>query len=260
MNCDLHWDHRFESKLWLGHSRTFRDFFGSHASIVWASVLWNRSSNVAVNSAPFIVPSIPTSLEVPTAEKCTHPHAALTIPLCSVSAFHQMKKSYITFWLIWIDKDGESFSSYSGRPVSGIWQTPGGLSYLFYCVCLTFFITVHYKDLNDSAADGCPFRRFSYLCVWVTIEFLVTSLTKAFLVVNLARWSALPCNDSRNSWKYPSLTLYSTSKESWSSGETSLDLHAFIFGLKFSMSSGSCYGYVNHAQWIKINSAQMNSI
>ena len=85
--------------LWLGHSRTFRDLSRSHSCIVlavclgslscwmvnlrprlrsWA--LWSRfSSRISLYFAPFIFPSILTSLPVPAAEK--HPPSKILPPL-----------------------------------------------------------------------------------------------------------------------------------------------------------------------------------
>ena len=100
------WDsfHRFsmgfKSGLWLGRSRTFMFLFWSHSSVAlpvclgslscWninlhrcrrSFALWSRfSSRIGLYLAPFIVPSVLTSLPVPTIEK--HPHSMMLTPTC----------------------------------------------------------------------------------------------------------------------------------------------------------------------------------
>ena len=90
----------FESGLWLGRSRTFTLLFWGQSSVALAEclgllscwnvnlchsqrsfALWSRfSSRIYLNLAPFIVPSILTSLPVPAAEK--HPHYIMLPPPC----------------------------------------------------------------------------------------------------------------------------------------------------------------------------------
>ena len=89
---------RFKSGLWLGHSRTFRDLSLSHFCVVLAVCLgslsrckvnlhpslrsWTLcstfSSRISLYFAPFIFPSILTSLPVTAAEK--HPHSMMLPP------------------------------------------------------------------------------------------------------------------------------------------------------------------------------------
>ena len=90
----------FESGLGLGHSRTFTFLFWSHSSVALAGCLgslsyWNVNlhgslksfalwssffSRICLYLAPFMVPSIPTSLPVPAKEK--HPHSMMLPPPC----------------------------------------------------------------------------------------------------------------------------------------------------------------------------------
>ena len=84
------------SGLWLGHSRIFRDMSWSHSCVVlagWLGPLSCRKVNLrpslrswagfhqgSLYFAPFIFPSILTSLPVPAAEK--YPHSMILPPPC----------------------------------------------------------------------------------------------------------------------------------------------------------------------------------
>ena len=90
----------FKSWLSLGHCRTFTFMFWSHSSVALAVclgslscwnvnlhrslrsfALWSRfSSRIYLYLAPFIVPSILTSLAVPATKK--HPHSMMLPPPC----------------------------------------------------------------------------------------------------------------------------------------------------------------------------------
>ena len=100
----LGWMGSVAAQLFLGlsrdHSRTFRDLAGSYSYVVLAvclgllscwrvnlhpslrsGALWSRFySRISLYFAPFIFPSVLTSLPVPTAEK--HPHSMMLPPPC----------------------------------------------------------------------------------------------------------------------------------------------------------------------------------
>lgn len=127
--------------------------------------------------------------------------------------------------------------------LSGIWQTPGGLPCLF-TVCLTFFYTV--------TSHVCPFLRLlpdnvEKLCLGCSL-----SLSLFWIWPNswLCGWCLQRTWDFWSFWG-----SFTASEISLSSGE--------FFGFaRLCMSSKRFYRklctFLNHVQWFKINSPQMN--
>ena len=145
----------FKSGLWLGHSRTFRNLSLSYSCVVLAVclgllscwkvnlhpslrswTLWSRfSSRISLYIAPFIFPSILTSLHVPAAEK--HPHSMILRPPCfSVG----MVSGLLQMWCMTFRPKSSIFlSSYQRILFLMVWEslgafllTPSGLSCVIY--------------------------------------------------------------------------------------------------------------------------------